>query len=94
VDAFCRHGVQVIFAESNGVTTVIVVQTDVHDWSDIASNTRHAFNSDILQYCSAAFVLMEIQNIPLAGIVFLRVVLNPCKLCPLDVRLKTVDLAH
>jgi hypothetical protein len=48
VDAFRRDGVPVIFAESNDVITVIVVQTDVYNWGDIASNTRQTFQSDTL----------------------------------------------
>lgn len=49
VEAFQREGIPVIFAERNDRTTVVVVETGVQNWSDVAINARLAFNSSLME---------------------------------------------
>ncbi|KAG0346479.1 hypothetical protein BG004_001646 [Podila humilis] len=49
VEAFERAGVRVIFAERNDSITVIVVETSIPEWSEIAHTARFAYMSEVTQ---------------------------------------------
>jgi hypothetical protein len=50
VEAFEREGVRVIFAERNDAITVIVVETSIPDWTEIARTARFTFMSEVTQF--------------------------------------------
>jgi hypothetical protein len=50
VEAFQQEGIPVIFAERNDKTTVIVIETLVENWDDIAMNARQTYMCEVTKF--------------------------------------------